>query len=158
VRAWRYWQMSPRRRLRSVAQRHVEWLPARTMNAVCLGGGHPAPDPGCWCGFSGARDLATLKEHGLCVQPGPVVVGEVFLWGRVLDEPYGYRAQHARPAALALVEGTAGGPAEQAAVLAVLQAYEVDVTVVPLDYALAGTTAAMLSFQLMSSRASRGLG
>lgn len=152
MRAWRYWQMSPRRRLRSVSQRHVEWAPGRVMNAVCLGGGHPAPSVGCWCGISAARDQDALRQHGLCVQPGPLLVGEVDLWGRILEESYGWRAQHARPASLGLVEGTAGDDGEL--VWAALAAYEVPVTSVPIDEAVAGMTAQMLAFQVMSARAS----
>lgn len=128
-----------------MAQRHVEWVPGRPINAVCVGGGHPAPSAGCWCGISGARDLEALRQHGLCVLPGALIVGEVDLWGRVLAESYGYRAEHARPASLGLVEGTAGEE-EWAA----LEAYEVPVRMVPLDEAVGGTTAQMLAFQLMS--------
>ena len=157
LRAWRYWQTSPRRRLRSVAQRHIEWQPGRAVNAVCVGGGHPAPDLGCWCGVSGARDLDTLKQHGLCVLPGPLVVGEVDLWGRVLEEPYGYRAQHALPASIGLVAETLGDDDEEReAVIAAMERYGVPVTLVPLADAVAGATATMLEFQVMSSRASRG--
>lgn len=158
VRAWRYWQVSPRRRLRSVAQRHVEWPPGRQLNAVCVGGGHPAPDPGCWCGVSGARDLDALRQHGLCVLPGPLIVGEVDLWGRILEESYGYRAEHARPATIGLVAETVEDEDEREHLLTALAEYGVPVTTVPLDEAVAGTTATMLAFQIMSSRASRGGG
>lgn len=126
------------------------------MNAVCVGGGHPAPSEGCWCGISGARDLESLRQHGLCVLPGALIVGEVDLWGRILEESYGYRAEHARPASLGLVEGTAGNDLE--AVFAALEAYQVPVTSVPLDEAVAGTTAQMLAFQVMSSRSSGSFG
>jgi hypothetical protein len=158
VRAWRYWQTSPRLRLRSVAQRHVEWLPGQPINAVCIGGGHPAPSAGCWCGVSGAKDLDALRQHGLCVVPGPLVVGEVDLWGRILEEDYGYRAQHAVPASIGLVAETVPEGPEGERLLAAMAAYEVPVTLVPLDEAVAGTTAAMLEFQVMSSRTSRGGG
>jgi hypothetical protein len=158
VRAWRYWQLSPRLRLRSVAQRHVEWPPGQPLNAVCIGGGHPAPSPGCWCGVSGAKDLDHLRDHGLCVLPGPLVVGEVELWGRILEERYGYRGQHAYPATIGLVAETAPEGPERERMMTALAAYDVPITLVPLDDAVAGTTAAMLAFQVMSSRASRGGG
>lgn len=154
VRAWRYWQTSPRRLLRSVSQRHVEWLPGRVMNAVCLGGGHRAPDDGCWCGVSGARDLDTLRQHGLCVLPGPLIVGEVDLWGDLIEERYGWRAAHARPASLGIVAETVPDAQELARLENALAPYEVPVTMVALDDAVGGTTAAMLSFQTMSGGAS----
>jgi hypothetical protein len=158
IRAWRYWQMSPRLHLRSVAQRHVEWWPGTPLNAVCIGGGHPAPAAGCWCGVSGARDLDVLREHGLCVLPGPLAVGEVDLWGRILEESYGYRGEHALPASIGLVRETIGVGEERQRLLDAMSLYRVPVTIVPLDEAVAGTTAQMLAFQVMSSRASRGEG
>ena len=156
LRAWRYWQTSPRRRLRSVAQRHVEWPPGRIIAAVCVGGGHPAPEPTCWCGVSGARDLDALRDHGLCVLPGPLIVGEVFLWGRVLEESYGWRAQFARPAAIGLVAETVEDGVLRELLLTELAAYGVPVSLVPLAEAVSGTTKTMLEFQVMSNRASRG--
>lgn len=158
LRAWRYWQVSGRLFLRSVAQRHIEWRPGHPVNAVCVGGGHPAPSADCWCGVSGARDLDALRQHGLCVLPGPLVVGEVDLWGRILDESYGYRAEHARPASIGLVEGTIGDGPERDRLLGAMAAYDVPVAIVALDDAVAGMTAQMLAFQVMSTRASRGSG
>jgi hypothetical protein len=156
LRGWRYWQTSPRRRLRSVAQRHFEWPPGRAISAVCVGGGHPAPDPTCWCGVSGARDVDALRDHGLCVLPGPLVVGQVDLWGKVLEESYGWRAQFARPATIGLVAETVEDLAVRELLVADLAAYGVPISLVPLDEAVAGTTKTMLEFQVMSHRASRG--
>ncbi len=150
IRAWRYWQTSGRLYLRSVAQRHIEWKPGVPMNAVCIGGGHPAPSVGCWCGVSGASDLDALRQHGLCVVPGPLVVGEVDLWGRILEESYGYRAEHARPASIGLVEGTIGEGPELDRLMNAMAAYDVPMTIVALNDAVAGTTAQMLAFQMMS--------
>lgn len=155
VRAWRYWQLSPRRLLRSVSRRHVEWAPGGVLHAGCVPGGHRAPEPSCNCGISGARDLVSLRTYGLCVAPGPLVVGEVDLWGLLVPDIYGWRGEYARPASLALAEGTAAGAAEEEAVLAALRAYGVPVTTIPLEQAVAGVTAATLAFQVMSGRASR---
>ena len=155
VRAWRYWQLSPRQLLRSVSRRHVEWVPGRVLHAGCAPGGHPAPEPTCNCGISGARDLDSLRTYGLCVAPGPLVVGEVDLWGRLVPDIYGWRGEYARPVSLALAEGTVPDEAEEQAVLSALAAYGVPVTSIPLDEAVAGVTAATLAFQVMSSRAGR---
>ncbi len=158
LRAWRYWQLSPRRRLRSVAQRQVEWSPERAMRALCIGGGHPAPDPDCSCGVSGTRDLETLRQHGLCVLPGALVVGEVDLWGRVVEDSYGYRGEFGRPASLALVRQTVDDERHEQQVLGALRAYGVPLTTIDLDEAVAGVTARTLAFQTMASRASRSRG
>ena len=125
------------------------------LHAGCVPGGHPAPEATCNCGISGARDLGSLRTYGLCVAPGPLVVGEVDLWGRLVPDIYGWRAEYARPASLALAEGTAADEAEEEAVRAALAAYRVPVRTIPLDEAVAGVTAATLAFQVMSSRASR---
>ncbi|MDQ4098215.1 MAG: hypothetical protein M3144_10155 [Actinomycetota bacterium] len=138
-----------------MSRKHVEWVPGGVLHAGCVPGGHPAPEPNCNCGISGARDLDALRTWGLCVAPGPLVVGEVGLWGRVVPDLYGWRAEYARPVSLALAEGTAADDAEQEVVLAALEAYGVPVTTVPLEEAVAGVTAATLAFQVMSSRASR---
>jgi hypothetical protein len=155
VRAWRYWQLSARGRLRSVAQRQVEWDPERPMHALCIGGGHPAPFVQCSCGISGTRDLESLRQHGLCVLPGPLVVGEVFLWGRLVHDSYGYRGEFARPASLSLVRQTVDDERQEEQVLASLRAYGVPVTTVELEDAVAGITASTLAFQNMARRASR---
>ncbi len=155
VRAWRYWQVSPRRRLRSVAQKHVEWPVDRPLHASCLGGGHPAPAVSCSCGISGARDLETLRQHGLCVAPGGLVIGEVDLWGRIVPEPYGYRGEYGQAASIGLVAESVEDDGTRQRVLDGLADYGVPVTLVALDEAVTGVTAATLAFQVMSSRASR---
>ncbi len=157
VRAWRYWQVSSRRRLRSVAQKHVEWPVDRPLHAVCLGGGHPAPAQSCSCGISGARDLETLRQHGLCVAPGGLVVGEVDLWGRLVAEPYGYRGEYGRAASIGLVAESVEDDDARRRVVEGLAEYGVPVSLVALDEAVAGVTAATLAFQVMSSRASRAI-
>jgi hypothetical protein len=138
-----------------VSRKHVEWVPGVVLHAGCVPGGHPAPEPTCNCGISGAHDLDALRNYGLCVAPGPLVVGEVDLWGRLVPDLYGWRAEYARPVSLALAEGTAADGAEAEAVLAALEAYGVPLTTIPLEDAVAGVTAATLAFQVMSSRASR---
>lgn len=127
------------------------------MAAVCLGGGHPAPAPGCACGIYGATDFEALRQHGLCVTPSPLVVGEVDLWGRTIEEDDGWRAALGAPARLALVPETAemAGVAPSS-LLSALEAYGVPVTTMPLDEAVAGATAMMLAHQVMAIRASRG--
>ena len=80
----------------AVSRKHVEWIPGVVVHAGCVPGGHPAPEPSCNCGISGAHDLNTLRNWGLCVAPGPLVVGEVELWGRLVPDLYGWRAEYAR--------------------------------------------------------------
>ena len=62
-------------------------------------GEHDAPLESCSCGIYAAKDLETLQH----VSGGGPVVGEVFLWGKVIPGEKGYRAQYAYPKSLYLV-------------------------------------------------------
>jgi hypothetical protein len=150
VTAWRYWQLSPATgRLRSVSQRRFEWRPRHVLRASCVGGGHRPPDETCGCGIYGAPDLASLRDYGLCLTPGGLVVGEVALWGRTVPDTRGYRAEYAYPERLWLVEGSV--PEDDVAqVTASLAEYAVPVGTIPVDRAVAGISAELLAFQAMS--------
>lgn len=151
---WRYWQLSPSGLLRSVTQRGIEWEPGAIVHARCLGGGHRAPDERCECGVHGARDLDTLREHGLCLAPEALVVGQVALWGRVVTEEARFRGEHAVPARLSVVvdlllEDEVDGLVQR------LGAYGAPVGTIGLSDAVTGVSAATLAFQAMAARASR---
>jgi len=60
---------------------------------------HRCPDEGCTCGWHAVRDASTLVRPG-----GPAaVVGQVSLWGKVIEHARGFRAEFAYPARLRLV-------------------------------------------------------
>ncbi len=151
---WRYWQLTAAGRLRSVTQRRIEWPPGSVMRAACLGAGHRAPDARCDCGLYGARDLPTLREHGLCLAPEALVVGRVALWGRVLADVFGWRGEYAEPSALSVVRETLLEE-ELPGVLSSLRAYGVPLDTMALADAVAGVTATTLAFQAMAQKASR---
>jgi len=79
---------------------------------------HEAPLESCLCGIYAAKDLETLRR----VLNGGLIVGEVYLWGKVIPGELGYRAQYAYPKSLRLV--TKGVPDH---VLESLRAYCDDV-------------------------------
>ncbi|HEX7277899.1 MAG TPA: hypothetical protein VF244_11035 [Acidimicrobiales bacterium] len=62
---------------------------------------HPAPAHSCTCGIYAYRDGVDIRED----RADPYVLGEVNLWGRVIEHESGYRAQFAYPKRLALVNG-----------------------------------------------------
>jgi hypothetical protein len=156
VLGWRYWQLSPRRLLRSVTQRVFEWPPGRVLKATCVEIGHPAPADRCNCGLYANPDLDALRQHGLCLAPEAVVVGQVALWGKVfVDEPP-YRGEFAYPARLSLATDSLGD-IDPAPILEQLAAYRVPVDTTTLEQAVAGMTATMLKHQAMA-RATRGTG
>lgn len=150
VAGWRYWQLQPvTGLLRSVTHRQVTWRPREPQRAVCLIGGHGAPAPGCACGIHAAPSLARLREEGLCLKPTePLVMGEVALWGAVVTDEHGLRAEHAYPRRLSVVvpPSAVGDPAS----VAQLQHYGVPVGTVAPEEAVGEVAAAILTFQAMS--------
>ncbi len=153
---WRYWQVSARTgQLRSVTQKRIEWPAGHVLVARCLGAGHRAPDPSCDCGIYVARDLDTLREHGLCLAPEVLIVGRAALWGRVIDDVSGWRGELAVPSELRVVDDLVPG-LDAAALAARLEAdYRVRAGTIPLADAVAGPSATMLTFQAMSADASK---
>jgi hypothetical protein len=117
---WRYWTLFDGR-LASPFKFDEPWLPRERKEAKCrlnewpsMFGGllksrngaekeHQAPLEGCGCGIHAAKDLETL--HVLPI-PGEVV-GEVYLWGKVIHGEYAYRVQYAYPKSLRLVTNNA---------------------------------------------------
>lgn len=86
-----------------------KWLPNERLAARCLDGRstktpHEAPGDGCGCGLYGLKDGIDLKAR-YTDEDNPSVVGEVYLWGRVIEHEHGYRAQYAYPKRLAVVAG-----------------------------------------------------
>lgn len=57
---------------------------------------HDCPDKDCSCGVWAFRDLNEFKKMGESYS-STAVVGQVYLWGRVLECENGYRAQFAVP-------------------------------------------------------------
>jgi len=147
---WRYWHLSANGLLRSVTQRGIEWRPGQVLRAVCLEIGHPAPAERCNCGIYANPDLEALRQHGLCLAPEAVVVGQVGLWGRVVVDEPSYRGELAYPARLSLVIGSVPGPTTVAAALDGLAAYGVPVSTMAIADAVGGMSADMLRFQAMS--------
>jgi hypothetical protein len=149
---WRYWQLSPRRLLRSVTQHEFEWPPGRVLKAVCVEVGHPAPADRCNCGLYANPDLEALREHGLCLAPDVIVLGQVALWGKVVDDEPSYRAEFAYPARLSLVVDSLIDDTPVETLLESLAAYRVPVHTTSLDEAVTGMSADMLKYQAMSRR------
>lgn len=151
---WRYWQLSARRLLRSVTQSEFEWPPGRVLKAVCVEVGHPAPADRCNCGLYANPDLEALRQHGLCLAPEAIVLGQVALWGKVVDDEPNYRAEFAYPARLSLVVDSLSDDGSADELVEGLAAYRVPVHTTTLDEAVAGMSADMLRFQAMSRRTS----
>ncbi len=152
VAGWRYWLLQPSTgRLGSVSHRRIEWHPGRPLQALCLTGGHTAPSPGCACGIYASPNRQHLLAEGLCLAPRvALVLGRVALWGQLVDDGHGWRGQYAYPVELFLVDDTAT-PADGAAAGAQLATYGVPTATVALAEAVGEVSAAILTFQAMSS-------
>lgn len=146
---WRYWQMAVGgARLRSLTARSVLWAPGTPVRARCRNG-HAAPAEGCACGIYGATDMGSLHAQALCLGPEALIVGQVDLWGRLVDDGLSLRAEYGYPASLALVDGTVPAD-EHDGVLEHLAAYGRPVTTMAATEAVGPLSAAILAFQAMS--------
>ncbi len=148
---WRYWGVSlDPVLLGSVTQRGFTWKPGTPIQARCVSSGHAAPAPGCACGVYAAADLDSLREHGLCLPAGGMVLGEVALWGLVVVEDEEYRAERGYPRRLSVVEGSVEAGSLSAAVDGLAAAYGVPVDSVSRSDAVGEVSAAIASFLDMS--------
>jgi hypothetical protein len=114
VTGWRAWvitQTVDGLRLASVLHDLV-WPVGKPALAVCLRdedpfaeplGPHPVPGAECGCGFHAARDPADALSYARGRdEPGTVcrILGEVTMWGHVVETEAGWRASHAYPTRL----------------------------------------------------------
>ncbi|HYX12639.1 MAG TPA: hypothetical protein VE817_11660 [Candidatus Acidoferrum sp.] len=102
VTAWRGWslvEVDGEVRLSSLTRPEV-WTPRAPHAASCPKGRTPTPQRRCRCGVYAAVSPEALAE--LRALPGGVV-GEVSLWGRVIEHGRGFRAGVGYPARLGLV-------------------------------------------------------
>jgi hypothetical protein len=84
-----------------------EWPAAEPFAATCgKGHAHAAPAEGCSCGVYALRDPDGLRRY-LVGRDDPWVVGrvlgEVELWGEVVEGEFGWRAAYARPRRIVFV-------------------------------------------------------
>lgn len=114
---WRAWTVNydlPRfglpPKLHSATFKTHYWTPGRASMAACSRGCPPDDMPGrsCKCGFYAAKSVKHLLRLGYAsrchnINGGKVgVIGEVALWGKIVEGNQGYRAQYAYPTKLYL--------------------------------------------------------
>ncbi len=116
VRGWRAWVVTETAagfRLGSVLH-DVLWHVGEPALADCRNPDgkaplHPVPGRECDCGFYAARDPADALSYLVGRdEPSTVcrVLGEVALWGHVLETEYGWRGSHAYPLRLYVPDAT----------------------------------------------------
>ena len=102
---WRLWSLVPQGydwRLRSVVVSNV-WRPGAELVATCNQDphrvAHHSPHLQCTCGIYATDDPESVREYvGMGLFPR--VLGQVALWGTVVECEHGWRAQRAYPSRL----------------------------------------------------------
>jgi hypothetical protein len=104
---WRVWQLAERRGRPMLAPATASddlWPALRPFRAGCratVRRHHRAPDPACACGIYASDSLVSFLAAGWT--PDVSVIGQVSLWGRVVEHASGWRAAFAYPARLRLI-------------------------------------------------------
>lgn len=135
---WRVWRVGRHGRevrLFSALQDEV-WEPRGELSARCRpqesifsepSVGHPAPAAGCACGIYGSREPVEAARYLLGRDDAPVlhrVIGQVALWGTVVEGPAGWRASRGYPARIWIpLRHADGSPAPTEEVAASLAGY-----------------------------------
>ena len=105
------------------------WSPGQPLAAKCGAGNahdaHEPPQADCTCGVYAAKSLDHLRQIGLDRYG---VLGEVNLWGTVVEHELGWRAQFAYPKTLFLSPDLIPSDTkEMEARLGALAAYDIDI-------------------------------
>lgn len=111
---WRAWSIvdfhrrgnSVEKRLQALGTKPI-WEPYQPNVATCVTDGtHEAPWPTCRCGFWAFKDRKHVEQALFSNYGGEKgkVIGQIALWGRVLETTRGYRGEYAYPQTLQFVE------------------------------------------------------
>jgi hypothetical protein len=103
---WRCWYVLPHEALlRPIYKRGLVWKPRQAQEALCPEHPHEPPADDCKCGIWTVCHPMLLDEigwtsappSGISRLPGVMVVGEVSLWGKIIQHERGWRAGFAYP-------------------------------------------------------------
>ena len=103
---WRCWHVLPHEGLlRPIYKRGLVWKPRQPLEAICPEEPHEVPADHCKCGVWTVCHPMLLDEvgwtkappAGTAKLPGVIVVGEVSLWGKIIQHERGWRASCAYP-------------------------------------------------------------
>lgn len=107
ITGWRCWGVHETFKLESLGQDTV-WEPHQILQAECsVAGGHRAPQMNCTCGIWAFKELDALVEATVSYD-NIAVLGQVSLWGRVVETENGWRAERAYPRELWILRGGEG--------------------------------------------------
>lgn len=104
--AWRAWRVEGKLpdfgvppRMYSVAHGDYFWPHRQHVEALCSKDQSHVPGQGCSCGLYAAKSRSHLLSLGYpgYAQPHFTVIGEVAMWGKVIEGSKGWRAQYSYP-------------------------------------------------------------
>ncbi len=108
---WRCWFVMPDEGLlRPIYMRGMPWKPRQTLEAICPEKMHAVPADNCRCGvwvvcaplMLREPEWVTAPPPGIQPIPGVLVVGQVAIWGDIIEHERGWRGQFAYPTHLYL--------------------------------------------------------
>lgn len=109
ITAWRAWSVVNEGgyRLKALGAEHI-WQPKAPVEAACIysSASHPAPQSACTCGVWAFKELNSLVAAIGGTYGEIKVLGQVSLWGRVVETENGYRAEKAYPSELWLLDSS----------------------------------------------------
>lgn len=105
ITAWRGWIVDDDGNLGALGTT-FEWEPRRAARARCkvASGSHYAPNLSCSCGFWSFKSRELLTEALSTYATDVDVIGEVEIWGRVIECENGWRSEFAYPKELWLLD------------------------------------------------------
>lgn len=114
ITAWRAWRViysGSQWQLKALGAEFT-WKPRESVQATCNAGfssaipSHPAPARDCNCGVWAFKELDSLVAAIGSAYGEIKVLGQVSLWGRVIETENGYRAEKAYPSELWLLDSS----------------------------------------------------
>ena len=121
---YRAWSWAGPHYLKSLTNQQP-WPPGKPMVAKCQAWPHhKAPQEICTCGIYALKTITQKNRNQFPQFPRGdktwpcLIVGEVYLWGKVIEHQYGWRAQFAYPKSLSFLWGRWLGATEMEALAA----------------------------------------
>lgn len=114
ITGWRAWRIVDFQRRGNISEKRLQalgtspvWEPYQANVAICnTDGSHEAPWPTCHCGFWAFKEREHVERSLFETYGGEKgkAIGQIALWGRVLECTHGYRGEYAYPQTLQFVE------------------------------------------------------
>jgi hypothetical protein len=103
ITAWRGWDV--RDGMLEALGSSSRWEPRRALKANCIScGGHAAPYLNCRCGYWSFKTQELLAQAMDKYDDTVKVIGQVEIWGRVIECENGFRSEYAYPKELWLLD------------------------------------------------------